>query len=192
VSGGGTGLAVHWGAVGTDVTELTGPSYHPHRLVLRDVRVAEAFEGCYLSSVHDVSLRGLRCSGVEIGFRLLPGDNTDRFHATPGDSPVSSRIEVSDAEVGWCGRYAVRIAGWGRSEVDGSTGVLGYREVSVAGVRLRAEPPLADDADRAAVVLEQAAGVAIHGVRLTGAEVTEVRRDDVPLALAELTSHRHE
>lgn len=192
VSGGGTGLAVHWGAVGTDVTELTGPSYHPHRLALRDVRVVDAFEGCYLSSVHDVSLRGLRCSGVEIGFRLLPGDNTDRFHAGPGDSPVSSRIEVSDAEVGWCGRYAVRIAGWGRSEVDGSTGVLGYREVSVAGVRLRAEPPLADDADRAAVVLEQAAGVAIHGVRLTGAEVTEVRRDDVPLALAELTSHRHE
>ncbi|BCJ36461.1 hypothetical protein Athai_39640 [Actinocatenispora thailandica] len=192
VSGGGTGLAVHWGAVGTDVTELTGPSYHPYRLRLRDVRVADAFEGCYLSSVHDVSLRGLRCTGVEIGFRLLPGDNTDRFHATPGSSPVSSRIEVSDAEVGWCGRYAVRIAGWGRSEVDGRTGVLAYRDVSVAGVLLRAEPPLANDADRVSLVLERAEGVAIHGVRLAGAEVAEVRRDDVPVTLDALAHDRHD
>lgn len=192
VSGGGTGLAVHWGAVGADVTRLTGPSYHPNRLRLRDVRVTDAFEGCYLSSVHDVSLRGLRCTGVEIGFRLLPGDNTDRFHATPGSSPVSSRIEVSDADVGWCGPYGVRIAGWGRSEVDGRTGVLGYRDVSVAGVRLSAEPPLSGDAgDRAALVLEQAEGVAVHGVRLDGEPVLAVRRDGVPAELTDLRHDRH-
>lgn len=183
VSGGGTGVAVHWGAVGTSVSELTGPSYHPHRLRIAGLAVTDAFEGFYLSSVHDTEVRGVRCGGVEIGFRLLPGDNTDRFHPTVGSSPVSSAITVADCAIGWCGPYAMRLAGWGRSEVDGTTTHLAYRDVTVADCALTTEPELPDapDRDRAAVVLERAEGITFAGVRVApgGPAVPPVRRDGV-------------
>ncbi|GAA4209418.1 hypothetical protein [Actinocatenispora rupis] len=183
VSGGGTGVAVHWGAVGTSVSELTGPSYHPHRLRITGLRVTDAFEGFYLSSVHDVAVRDVRCTGVEIGFRLLPGDNADRFHPVSGASPVSSAITVSGCTVGWCGPYAMRLAGWGRSEVDGRTSHLAYRDVTVTDCALTTEPALPDapDRTRAAVVLERADGIVLSAVRLAdgGPEIVAVRRDGV-------------
>lgn len=165
VTGGGTGLAVHWGAVGESVSELTGPSYHPHHLDVAKLAVRDAFEGFYLSSVHDAVVRDVRCSGVEIGFRLLPGDNTDRFHT--GSGRVSSRITVSGCDIGWCGPYAMRLAGWGRSEVDGEVTTLAYRDVTVADCTVRTEAPLPDARprrDRRPVVVEEAAGIEVRDI----------------------------
>ena len=126
IRGGYTGVAVHWGAVGADVSSIEGPTWHPHRLTITDLRVRDAIEGFYLSSVHDVEVRGACLRDVEMGFRLLPGDNTDRFVGSP---VIGSGIEISDVCVRWHGpRYAVRIAGWGRSEVDGVVSLLRYRD----------------------------------------------------------------
>ncbi len=162
ITGGGTGIAVHWGAVGTSVSDIGGPSYHPNALRITRLRVSGAFEGFYLSSVHDVEVSDVRCDDVEIGFRLLPGDNGDRFHGTPGASEVSTRIAVTGCQIGWRGLYGMRIAGWGRSEVDRAMTRLRYRDVSVTGCRLVAgtslEPHLTG---RASVVLEDAEGVTL-------------------------------
>ena len=126
IRGGYTGVAVHWGAVGADVSSIEGPTWHPHRLTITDLRVRDAIEGFYLSSVHDVEVRGACLRDVEMGFRLLPGDNTDRFVGSP---VVGSGIGISDVCVRWHGpRYAVRIAGWGRSEIDGVVSLLRYRD----------------------------------------------------------------
>ncbi len=206
VSGGGTGLAVHWGAVGRGVEDLTGPSYHPNGLRVTGLRVRDAFEGFYLSSVHDVAVRAIRCTGVEIGFRLLPGDNTDRFHETPGSSPVCSRITVSDAQIGWCGPYAMRLAGWGRSEMDRRVSRLPYRDVTVTDCTLLTEPPVLGTAGRprTAVVLERATGIVLRGLReapqssaATPASVAALR-DGQQVTFGELTAmgvpastHRH-
>lgn len=142
ISGGGTGVAVHWGAVGESVAAITGPSYHPHDLLVRRLRIDGAFEGFYLSSVHDVEVSDVRCTDVEIGFRLLPGDNADRYHENPQESQVSRRIRVSGCTVHWRGPYGVRVAGWGRSEVDGAVRRLPYQDVTISSSRLVAEPPL--------------------------------------------------
>ncbi len=196
VTGGGTGLAVHWGAVGRGVEDLTGPSYHPNGLRVTGLRVRDAFEGFYLSSVYDVSVREVRCAGVEIGFRLLPGDNTDRFHEKPGNSPVCSRITVSDAQIGWCGPYALRLAGWGRSEMDRRVSRLAYRDVTVTDCTLRTEPPVLGTAarPRTAVVLERATGIMLRGLRETPQSSAatpssvEALRDGQQVTLAELTA----
>lgn len=136
IVGGCTGIAVHWGAVGDSVSSISGPSYHPHHIDIQDLVVSDAFEGFYLSSVHDVSVQRARLSDVEIGFRLLPGDNTDRFHVGD-DNAIGQRIRVSEARVSWNGPlYAIRIAGWGRSEVDHSVRVLEYRDVVVTDCTL--------------------------------------------------------
>ena len=169
IVGGCTGIAVHWGAVGDSVSSIRGPSYHPHHIDIRDLAVADAFEGFYLSSVHDVSVERACLSDVEIGFRLLPGDNTDRFHAD-ADNIVGERIRVSDARVAWNGPlYAIRVAGWGRSEVDHSVRVLEYRDVVVSDCTLvplptaGAKEPLRS---RTPVVVEQAAGVLLDNIRV--------------------------
>ncbi|MDG4798239.1 hypothetical protein [Micromonospora sp. WMMD1082] len=171
IVGGCTGIAVHWGAVGEGVDAIVGPSYHPHHLTIRDLRVSDAFEGFYLSSVHDVVVERVCLSEVEIGFRLLPGDNTDRFHASDG-SAVGERIRVSHACVSWNGPlYAVRIAGWGRSEIDHSVRVLEYRDVLVRECTL-VPLPLATGGSgdplrpRSPVVIEQAAGVLLDAIRV--------------------------
>jgi hypothetical protein len=183
VTGGGTGLAVHWGAVGRSVSDLTGPSYHPHRLTVSRLAVREAFEGFYLSSVHDAVVSDVRGEGVEIGFRLLPGDNTDRFHT--GSGRVSSRITVSGCDIGWCGPYAMRLAGWGRSEIDGAVTTLAYRDVTIADCTLRVEPQLPDARprpDRRAVVIEQAAGIELRDIteipRAEHAEIPSTEREE--------------
>ena len=119
VRGGYTGVAVHWGAVGADVSSISGPTYHPHRLTVTDLRVRDAVEGFYLSSVHDVRVSGACLRDVEMGFRLLPGDNTDRF-APSGGATIGARIDISGVCTRWNGdKYGVRVAGWGRSEIDG-------------------------------------------------------------------------
>lgn len=189
VRGGGTGVAVHWGAVGDHVSTLTGPSYHPHRLHLRDLEVCGAYEAFYLSSVHDVTVTDVRADDVEIGFRLLPGDNTDRFHDAAGNSPVSRGIEVRGCEVGWTGRlYAFRVAGWGRSEIDHRVSRLDYRDLTVDDIRIRARPvpgPNGHVEPRVAVVVENAGPVRFGRIRLDGAPgVLPARVDgtDVPLA----------
>jgi hypothetical protein len=169
IVGGCTGIAVHWGAVGAGVDSIVGPSYHPHHLSISGLRVSDAFEGFYLSSVHDVEVDGVHLSEVEIGFRLLPGDNTDRFH-TAAANPVGERIRVSRAYVAWNGPlYAVRIAGWGRSEIDRSVRVLEYRDVVVRDCTL-VPLPVAEAADalrpRSPVVVEQAAGVVLEAIRV--------------------------
>jgi hypothetical protein len=131
VHGGYTGVAVHWGAVGAGVGDITGPSYHPHHLAIRGLRVDDAVEGFYLSSVHDVLVSGAHLHDVEMGFRLLPGDNTDRFLRDPA-AVIGERIEVRDVCVRWTGeRYAVRVAGWGRSEIDGMVTMLRYADTVI-------------------------------------------------------------
>ncbi|RIV34363.1 hypothetical protein D2L64_23415 [Micromonospora radicis] len=169
IVGGCTGIAVHWGAVGSGVDSIVGPSYHPHHIEITDLRVTDAFEGFYLSSVHDVTVDRARLSRVEIGFRLLPGDNTDRFHTT-ADNPIGERIRVSGAHVCWTGPlYAIRIAGWGRSEIDHSIRVLAYRDVVVADCTLVPLPPTGSGdplRSRSPVVVEQASGVLLDNIRV--------------------------
>ncbi|MFF0717773.1 hypothetical protein [Micromonospora sp. NPDC003816] len=171
IVGGCTGVAVHWGAVGDGVDAIRGPSYHPHHVTISDLRVSDAFEGFYLSSVHDVEVDRACLSEVEIGFRLLPGDNTDRFHRAHGTS-IGERIRVSRIHVAWNGPlYAVRVAGWGRSEVDHSVRVLEYRDVVVTDCTLVPLPPATPGpADplraRAPVVVEQATGVVLEAIRV--------------------------
>lgn len=161
VTGGYTGLAVHWGAVGADVSSITGPTFHPNRLTVTGLRVSDAVEGFYLSSVHDVQLSGACLRDVEMGFRLLPGDNTDRFVAAPD---IGARIEIGDVCVRWHGPlYAVRVAGWGRSEIDGVVSVLTYRDAVIRDCLLTGT----GQADRwSPIVVEQAAGVELRGVRI--------------------------
>ncbi|MBL6277247.1 hypothetical protein JMF97_13885 [Micromonospora fiedleri] len=169
IVGGCTGIAVHWGAVGDSVSSISGPSYHPHHIDIQDLVVSDAFEGFYLSSVHDVSVQRARLSDVEIGFRLLPGDNTDRFHVGD-DNAIGQRIRVSEARVSWNGPlYAIRIAGWGRSEVDHSVRVLEYRDVVVTDCTLVPLPVIgAKDPlrSRTPVVVEQASGVLLDNIRV--------------------------
>ncbi len=171
IVGGCTGIAVHWGAVGESVSSISGPSYHPHHLTISDLRVSDAFEGFYLSSVHDVEVDRVCLSEVEIGFRLLPGDNTDRFHSSNGNA-VGERIRVSRACVSWNGPlYAMRIAGWGRSEIDHSIRILEYRDVVVRDCTL-VPLPLATAGSgnplrsRSPIVIERASGVVLDAIRV--------------------------
>jgi hypothetical protein len=193
IEGGFTGVAVHWGAVGGDVSTITGPSYHPHRLRIGDLRVSDAVEGFYLSSVYDVEVTGACLSGVEMGFRLLAGDNTDRF-LSDAHAVIGQGIEVRDACVRWHGNlYGIRVAGWGRSEVDGAVSVLRYRDVAIRDcVVSRVEPaaPAPGDPRRswAPVLMESADGVELHDIRVgtatAGSPCCPLRpvagRDEVP------------
>ena len=189
VRGGYTAVAVHWGAVGADVSSIVGPTFHPHQLSLTGLRVRDAIEGFYLSSVHDVRVSGACLRDVEMGFRLLPGDNTNRFvpSAYVGgpdvggpdvggpDQPslavdIGARIEIADCCVAWNGpRYGVRVSGWGRSEVDGVVSVLAYkdtliRDCSVAGT---------GTADAwSPILVEQASGVEFRSI-VTGSRPDE-------------------
>lgn len=159
--GGYTGLAVHWGAVGADVASITGPTYHPNRLTVTGLRVSGAVEGFYLSSVHDVRVSGACLHDVEMGFRLLPGDNTDRFVGTP---EIGARIEIADVCVRWHGPlYAVRVAGWGRSEIDGVVSVLTYRDTVIRDCRLTGA---GHSGKWSPVLVEQAAGVELRGIEI--------------------------
>lgn len=171
VRGGYTGVAVHWGAVGADVASIVGPTFHPHRLSLTGLRVRDAIEGFYLSSVHDVRVSNACLRDVEMGFRLLPGDNTNRYVPSAYSDPagdaslavdIGSRIEITDCCVTWDGpRYGIRVAGWGRSEVDGLVTVLKYhdtliRDCTVVGTGT-------GDA-WSPIVVEQAAGVEFRSI----------------------------
>lgn len=141
VTGGGTGLMVHWGGIGATVSSITGPTYHPHDLAIDGLSVHEAFEGFCLSSVHDAVVRDVRCDDVEIGFRLLAGDNGDRFHVLGADSEVNRRITVAGCEIGWSGDlYAIRVAGWGRSEVDGLISHRAFEDLQLADCRIMPLP----------------------------------------------------
>jgi hypothetical protein len=198
IRGGYTGVAVHWGAVGGDVSSIVGPTFHPHRLTITDLRVRDAIEGFYLSSVHDVRVIGTCLRDVEMGFRLLPGDNTNRFvpspysdgapalpsasdasalpspslsaAALPSPSAASSaadigaRIEIADACVRWTGpRYGVRVAGWGRSEVDGLVSVLAYADTVIRDCRVVG----AGSADAwSPVLVERASGLELRDIRV--------------------------
>jgi hypothetical protein len=182
ITGGGTGLAVHWGAVATSVSEITGPSFHPHHIVVRRLHVAQAFEGFYLSSVHNVSVREAQLQDVEIGFRLLAGDNTARFAPADQLSPVSSGIVVEDCSVAWRGSlYAVRIAGWGRSEVDGQVTSLPYQDAFVRRCAITTLSAAANPTrrPRVGIVLEQARGIVLEDFAFYGdPSVDLLRRDE--------------
>ncbi|WP_045740613.1 hypothetical protein [Actinoplanes rectilineatus] len=161
VTGGYTGVAVHWGAAGADVSSITGQTYHPHDLTISGLRVRDAVEGFYLSSVHDVRVSGGCLRDVEMGFRLLPGDNTDRFVSSSAGL-VGANIEISDVCVRWSGpRYAVRVAGWGRSEVDGLVSVLTYRNAVIRDCRLIGA---GTQESWSPVLVERAPGVALRGI----------------------------
>jgi hypothetical protein len=151
--------------------------------------VRDAYEGFYLSSVHDVEVRDVTCDDVEIGFRLLPGDNADAYHEDPTRSQVNRRITVSGARIGWRGIYAIRVAGWGRSEVDREVRRLSYRDVTISGCVLTALPAARRLAGRTrrAVVVEHAAGVGFDGMALGGGVPTgEASVDGRPARLHEL------
>lgn len=159
VRGGYTAVAVHWGAVGGDVATIEGPTYHPHRLTITDLRVSDALEGFYLSSVHDVRVSGACLHNVEMGFRLLPGDNTDRFVTS---DVVGSRIEIADVCVRWSGpRYGARLAGWGKSEIDGLVSVLKYSETTVRDCTFRGT---GTGKSWSPVLIEQADGIEFHNI----------------------------
>jgi hypothetical protein len=175
VRGGYTGVAVHWGAVGGDVSSIVGPTFHPHRLTITDLRVRDAIEGFYLSSVHDVRVIGTCLRDVEMGFRLLPGDNTNRFVPSPypddaaalpssSAADIGARIEIAEACVRWTGpRYGVRVAGWGRSEVDGLVSVLAYADTVIRDCHVVG----AGSADAwSPVLVERASGVELRGIRV--------------------------
>ena len=170
VTGGGTGLMVHWGGVGAGVSAITGPTYHPHDLAIDGLVVRSAFEGFCLSSVHDVVIRDVRCEAVEIGFRLLAGDNADRYHHLGPDSEINRRITVAGCEIGWSGDlYAVRVAGWGRSEVDGLISRRVFEDLQLVDCRITPLPvEIGDRAARSAarrpVVLEDAGEVDVSGI----------------------------
>jgi len=193
VTGGGTAIAVHWGAVGQSVAAIVGPSYHPHDLVVEGLTARDAFEGFYLSSIHDASVRDVTATNVEIGFRLLPGDNVDLFAEDDERPDVSSRIDIADCRVDWCGLYGVRVAGWGRSEVDHRVRRLDYHNVSVRNVRLHAEPALhpRHNGRRAGVVVEQATGVTFADVKVGGVAdgVAEAVVNRTPVTIDELLAH---
>ena len=113
--------------------------------------------------MHDVRVEGACLRDVEMGFRLLPGDNTNRFVSSSED--VGARIEVSDVCVGWTGpRYAVRIAGWGRSEVDGLVSVLAYRDSTVRDCRLAGA---GTGGDWAPLLVERASGVTLQNITVS-------------------------
>jgi hypothetical protein len=212
IRGGHTGVAVHWGAVGADVSSLVGPTFHPHHLNVTDLRVRDAIEGFYLSSVHDVSVLGCCLRDVDMGFRLLPGDNTDRFvpstpatsaesaaastaaagastaaagastaaagastagqagvspaasTAGPAAAEIGARIEIADACVRGNGPdYGVRVAGWGRSEVDGLVSVLAYSDAVIRDCHLVG----AGSGDAwSPVLVERADGVELRDIRV--------------------------
>lgn len=166
VAGGGTALAVHWGAVATDVSSISGPSFHPHHLAISGLRVRSAFEAFYLSSTHDVTVRDVAADDVEIGFRLLPGDNGIRFQSGP--SRVSSGIDIAGCQIGWRGLYAMRVAGWGRSEVDQQLTTVAYQDTSISDCRLTATRGHGPVRRIAAIVVEQADGVKLHDIEVTG------------------------
>jgi hypothetical protein len=167
IRGGYTGVAVHWGAVGTDVSTIAGPTYHPHRLTVTDLRVRDAIEGFYLSSVHDVRVEGACLRDVEMGFRLLPGDNTDRFVDSPA---VGSAITIADVCVRWHGpRYGVRVAGWGRSEIDGVVSLLRYRDTVIRDCTLRGA---GTGQVWSPLVFERAAGVELRDNRVETGPIT--------------------
>lgn len=141
VQGGGTAFIAHWGAVGVGVSDITGHSLHPHHFQVVGLRVYDAFEAFCLSSVHDVEVRDVQGERVEIGFRLLPGDNTDRFHENGADSEINQRLVIQHCDIGWCGDlYAIRVAGWGRSEVDGAVTTRAYVDLHVHDVTIRPLP----------------------------------------------------
>jgi hypothetical protein len=192
VSGGGTAVAVHWGAVGESVATIVGPSYHPHDLTVAGLTVRNAFEAFYLSSVYDVSVRDVTATNVEIGFRLLPGDNVDLYRERGEVSDVSSRIEIADCRIGWCGLYGIRVAGWGRSEVDHRVRRLDYHDVSIRNVRLHAEPTLhrRHHGRRAGVVVDEATGVAFADLKAGGSAdgVAEAIVNGAPAAIEGLPS----
>jgi len=161
IRGGYTGVAVHWGAVGADVSSIVGPTFHPHHLSITDLRVRDAIEGFYLSSVHDVRVHGCCLRDVEMGFRLLPGDNTDRF--VPASADVGARIEIADACVRWAGpNYGIRVAGWGRSEVDGLVSVLAYTDTVIRDCHLVGA---GTGKTWSPVLVEQASGVELRELR---------------------------
>lgn len=171
VDGGGTAFVAHWGAVGAGVQDITGHSLHPHHFTIEGLRVRNALEAFCLSSVHDVEVRDVRCEAVEIGFRLLPGDNTDRYHELGADSGINQRILIHDCDIGWCGDlYAVRVAGWGRSEVDGEVTVRGYSDVDIRAITIRPQPVRvagrAPRDGRQPLVVEDAGTVDLEDVRV--------------------------
>ena len=141
VHGGGTAFIAHWGAVGAGVSDITGHSLHPHHFQVAGLRVYDAFEAFCLSSVHDVEVRDVQSERVEIGFRLLPGDNTDRYHEKGADSGINHRLLIEHCDIGWCGDlYAIRVAGWGRSEVDGAVTTRAFVDLHVREVAIRPQP----------------------------------------------------
>jgi hypothetical protein len=115
--------------------------------------------------VHDVRVEDVRAVGVEVGFRLLPGDNTDRFHPD-GPGVVGHRILVRGVTVAWQGRlYGTRIAGWGRSPIDDQVTTLRYVDVEVRDCHLVAlDDPAAPLRPRTPIVLEHAHGAVLRDV----------------------------
>lgn len=183
VRGGGTGLAVHWGAVGASVTDVREPTYHPNHLNVRGLDVRDAFEGFYLSSVHDVSVVEATLERVEIGFRLLPGDNTVRLLSPLERDVVSRRIEITGCRISWHGQlYAVRVAGWGCSPIDSVITEHPFRDVILRRCIVTTLPQSQERDSlapaRAAVVLERAAGLILEEFEFDGDPQIDLVRSD--------------
>ncbi|QNE20285.1 hypothetical protein F1D05_23190 [Kribbella qitaiheensis] len=171
VHGGGTAFIAHWGAVGAGVSDITGHSLHPHHFQVDGLRVCDAFEAFCLSSVYDVEVRDVRCERVEIGFRLLPGDNTDRYRDPGAEMGINQGLSIHGCDIGWCGDlYAIRVAGWGRSEVDGAVTTRAFVDLDLRDVTIRPLPVVVarqpPRPGRRPIVVEDAGSVDLAGVRV--------------------------
>ncbi|WP_112241483.1 hypothetical protein [Kribbella monticola] len=171
VHGGGTAFIAHWGAVGAGVSDITGYSLHPHHFQVDGLRVYDAFEAFCLSSVHDVEVRDVQCERVEIGFRLLPGDNTDRYREEGAGRGINHGLSIRDCAIGWCGDlYAIRVAGWGRSEVDGAISTRPFVDLDLRDVTVQPLPVEVGNPPprrgRRPIVVEDAGSVDVSGVQV--------------------------
>jgi hypothetical protein len=164
IEGGLLGVGFHWGAAGKDVGKITGKTYHPHGLVLRDVEVVDSVEGFWFSSCYDVDVQGVvvrRCSFV---FRLLPGDNGARFADAAEKPKISSNIAIRNvyAYDVISTLFAVRITGWGRSEIDKKESLVAYRDTSIENVIIHTTGVAAPRFGL--IYLDRCAGIDISGV----------------------------
>jgi hypothetical protein len=163
VHGGHTGVAVHWGAVGTGVSTIDGPTYHPHRLSITGLRVRAAVEGFYLSSCTTSGSSAGACATWGWGSGCCPA--TTRT----GSSPIRGSGRTSRSPTGACGgRVRTTAPGSPAGAAARSTGwsaPLRYRDTVVRDCVLSGRGAAA----RSPVLIESADGVDLHDIRVESA-----------------------
>ncbi|MFK7999763.1 MAG: hypothetical protein AB8H86_09205 [Polyangiales bacterium] len=128
-----TALILHWGAHSTvapapgaladpayDVIE----SYHPHSIVVRQVRVERSARFLIISSSYDVEISGVEGATREILF-MLPGDEGDNFAVEGDRGRANSDITVTNIRASLSvgpNTHAIRLSSVGTSKVPATLG----------------------------------------------------------------------